>query len=193
MLYQRIATPDGGAGRLPPISRLREATASAHHAVEDTFAAFMAAPAHHLTDFLAAQLCALTALRAQGPASATPEDDAILTALLADLSADLDGRPVPDLPRGPALQPEAVSYLTLGSRLGTEIIKRHLDAAGLPIPRAFRAGPPRAAWHAFRTRIDAIGADEAALDRLIGDARLGFALFGAAGRLHGFAGSEVRA
>ncbi|SIT03933.1 hypothetical protein SAMN05421759_11188 [Roseivivax lentus] len=187
MIHQRIATPAGGASR----ARLREATQDAHRSVEECFAPFMAAPAPHLDRFMAAQLTALVALRAHGGPGVVSEDAALLDALIDDLSADLAGRVLPGLPQGRPLLPEAVSYLTLGSRLGTEVIKRRLTEARLAVPRAFAARPPSLAWQAFRTRIDGLEGDEVALSALIEDARRGFELFRAAAGLHGFGTAEM--
>ncbi|QFS83644.1 hypothetical protein FIU97_12795 [Roseivivax sp. THAF40] len=186
MLYQRVAALHGAASRPSPISQLREATAAAHLSVEHVFADFMAAPGPYLTPFLAAQLTALTALRAHCARPAIEEDGEILDDLIQDLSNDLRGKVIPVLPVGRALDPEAVSYLTLGSRLGTEVIRRHLVHTGIRVPSAFGAGPPSLAWQAFRARINALEGEPAALDTVIQDACRGFSLFRAAAYLHGF-------
>ncbi|MHA6324362.1 heme oxygenase-like domain-containing protein [Roseivivax sp. CAU 1753] len=169
------------------MSLLRDETAAAHAEVEARYAAFMAAPAPHMRRFLTAQLIAFRALSAHDAGPARPGDAVLLSGVIADLTRDLGGQDGPDLPLGAPLCTDAVAYLTLGSRLGTEVIKRHLTAHGLQHPRAFDAPPPKAAWLAFRQRIDAMDPQEPAFATLLRDARTGFGFFATAATLTGFA------
>ena len=192
MLHQRIASPDGDASRRPHMSRLRDETSTAHASVEASFAPFMAEPARHLTRFLSAQLTAMRALAAHMSPTDQPQEAAILGDLVAALAAELGHPRGPVLPVGLPLSADATAYLVLGSRLGTEVIKRHLATHDLPCPRAFSAPPPKAEWQSFRTRINALDADGAALDTLIHDAKRGFGFFRIAASLNGFDAQEGR-
>jgi heme oxygenase len=118
--------------------------------------------------------------------------------LLARLDRDLPG-PGPALPafQGAALDPLAVDYLVLGSRLGTEVLRRHLaDAApALPMPAYFRAPPATAEWRALCQHLDQINPESDRAARILFDAGRGFGIFTAAAQavLPPQPGTETRA
>lgn len=191
MLQQRIASSDGQAKTLRPTQLLRQATAADHAVVEAGFAPFMTDPRAHLTRFLAAQLIANRALAAHRAGPGLAAETAVLDDLIARLERDLGpaGATLPAPASGAAISADAVAYLVLGSRLGTELIKRHLAAHLIALPHAFRAAPSGTTWRAFGARIDAYDPGGRALNTLIRDARRGFSFFREAARLAGL--SEI--
>ncbi|MHA7875579.1 heme oxygenase-like domain-containing protein [Roseivivax sp.] len=182
---QDNVAPPQGCRRINPSRALRSATGTAHDAVEAGFAPFMARPARHLTAFLRAQEAAFLALDAARAGPPLPEEAEVLAPMLAGLRADLADHPPLALPVPAPISPMATAYLTLGSRLGTEVIKRHLAAHGLPCPQAFRAAPPAEGWRAFRDRLAHWDPASPAFATLAEDARRGFALFSAAAQRAG--------
>ncbi|MBT9386471.1 biliverdin-producing heme oxygenase [Pseudooceanicola sp. CBS1P-1] len=159
--------------------QLRLATHSSHDQTETLFAPFQADMTGRLGWFLAAQRSGLGAL-AQGlpaddPARILP--DRLCRILDADLAA-LD-QPWTPLPAPVSCDPLAVRYIVLGSRLGTELLRRRL-AQHLPdtrIPGYFAPADHGRAWSTLCAELDAIDpASEQAL-RLIDQACTAFDLF----------------
>ncbi|WP_208987496.1 heme oxygenase-like domain-containing protein [Roseibium marinum] len=107
-----------------------------------------------------------------------------MTDLIRRLDLDLlsSGKTAAEVaPAGP-LEPLAVDYLVLGSRLGTEVLRLRLFS-GYPsdkIPAYFRAPALPQLWSAHCTALDAIPPGSARADQILEDVKTGFALFGQA-------------
>ncbi|MWD26381.1 hypothetical protein E0K89_002710 [Aquicoccus sp. SCR17] len=110
-------------------------------------------------------------------------DAAEATSALRDIHAALAvelGLPVSRSsdPSTRPLHPDAVAYVTLGSQLGTEAMKRAMPEEQRR--GAFGLAPDSDAWRAFRTRIAEDPGDEASRQRILDDARAAFDIFLAA-------------
>ncbi|QFT63837.1 hypothetical protein FIU91_12935 [Roseivivax sp. THAF30] len=170
----------GRSQTIPASMHLRYATAAAHAEVETAFAAFMAAPARHLTEFLSAQHAAACALMRARSGPVLPEEGDLLEEFARELEAEIPAGRILTVTSPRPLCAEATAYLALGSRLGAEVIKRRLAEAGLPCPRAFEPTPPSLEWRAFRARIDRLDPDSRAFHRIVRDANAGFSVFATA-------------
>lgn len=168
---------------------LRRATRGEHDAAEAAFAPFHAAPAQHLSWFLGCQLVALRPLYALAGRSGA-QAEALIGDLLKALEQDCADRgwhPAPvaghGAQTGRALDGLAIDYLVLGSRLGTEVLRRRLmEEADDPLPAYFAPRPHKDMWQQSCRELDAIPADSLRAKRLIDDTRTGFSFFYAAAR-----------
>lgn len=161
------------------LTRLREQTGAAHDALDQLFAPFQRDPATHLNHFLAVQLAGFSALL-----TSCPDCDAHVAEMLRNAKGALvqdvadRGCYVPQLPASLALHPMAVAYLAIGSRLGTEVLRRRLTDAGIaPMPRYFTPEPYQSDWRQLCATLRATPADGALADRVVQDVLTGFNLF----------------
>ncbi|WP_102226603.1 heme oxygenase-like domain-containing protein [Acidimangrovimonas sediminis] len=163
-------------------ARLRDGTRSVHDAVEAVFQPFHDDPAAEMGPFLRAQWLALEALARAAAGTQTPEEEAVLAALLAALSEDgAAGRPLGPVP---ALDPLAVAYVVFGSRLGTLVLTRRATDAGVaPLPAYFDPRDTRQAWQAICARLDEIGPEDPRARQVETDVTVAFSCFLAAARL----------
>ncbi len=109
----------------------------------------------------------------------------LLARLDDDLGADAGGagravHPAPPLAR--PLDPIAADYLVLGSRLGTEVLRRELMAQTPPvaIPSYFLACPAPQMWRGHCTLLDSIAPTSEQAEHLIRDVIAGYGVFRAA-------------
>lgn len=161
------------------LTRLRDQTGAAHDALDQMFAPFQSDPATHLNHFLAVQLAGFSTLLA-----ACPECDAPVAAMLrkakSALAQDVADRAcyVPQLPPPYGLHPLAVAYLSIGSRLGTEVLRRRLTDAGIaPMPLYFTPEPYQTDWRQLCATLRAAPADDVLADLVVQDVLTGFKLF----------------
>ncbi|WP_236638307.1 heme oxygenase-like domain-containing protein [Mangrovicoccus ximenensis] len=160
--------------------QLRVSTQVQHQRTETAFAAFTEAMPGRLTWFLAAQRAGLAALleSCDAPDLASRH---MIADLLRRLDADLAGRGARHegvAPAGP-LDPLAVDYIVLGSRLGTEVMRRALAQRLSPqeMPTYFAAPDARPLWKAHCAELEEIWPDSDRAGQIIADAELGFELF----------------
>ncbi|OOY21194.1 hypothetical protein BMI86_01025 [Thioclava sp. DLFJ5-1] len=170
---------------------LRHETSAAHEAGEAQFSQFFAAPEQKLGWFLAAQAAGLGVLARH----AAP--GALCAGLLSDLLDRLDrdlarlGRPVHPVPAPDAeqglLDPLAVDYLVLGSRLGTQVIDRKVfaETPAEAKPLYFQAPAAGALWKRHCATLDALRPAEPRATRIVADATRGFHLFAQAVQAQG--------
>ena len=160
---------------------LRRETRGAHEATEALFAPFMTQPAAHLDMFLATHLLAFEAMRDARIGAELSEEAQCLPDMIARLRKDCDLRMLhlPEAPVLPPLPSAAVAYLVIGSRLGTEVIRRKLVAGGSdqPLPCYFAPQDTGPAWQALRARLTALRAASAAAIDICAVARTGFDAF----------------
>ncbi|WP_293572759.1 hypothetical protein [Phaeobacter sp.] len=161
---------------------LRQATRIDHDRSELAFAAFHRDPAQHLDWFLACQLSALEALSATCP----PErmhSAALLQELIAALYQDCEARnqTVVALPQSaqPALTGLAVDYLVLGSRLGTEVLRRRLtqQVPHSPLPLYFSQRDHGPIWKDTCAALDKVATNSSTAKSIVEDSKAGFRLF----------------
>ncbi|WP_157891225.1 hypothetical protein [Phaeobacter porticola] len=168
---------------------LRQTTRAEHDAAERAFAPFHESPLPHLAWFLNCQYTALHAL-ARACDSATGHSADLLPMLTEALRADCTTHCTApaDLARSalPNLHPLAVDYLVLGSRLGTEVLRRRLsDATGCAaLPCYFEPRDHLMPWRAACEDLDAIKTDSTLADKIVTDTRSGFELFNMAARIN---------
>ncbi|MBY6004987.1 hypothetical protein KUV62_13785 [Salipiger bermudensis] len=162
---------------------IRRDTKTEHEALEAQFAPFMAAPERHLSWFLATQYAALGALLASRPAEAEGLlSGLLLTELVGRLRFDLENRGViaPALDRAAeSLDTVAIDYLVLGSRLGTETMRRQLfaDHQREAIPQYFLIGTMPELWQRHCAELNTIEAGSPRAAKIIQDTKAGFAIF----------------
>lgn len=167
---------------------LRQSTAETHERTEAVFACFLDAPQEYLTGYLAAQRSALGAMQAKSDSAAPPRCFDILNDLLARLDHDLPHTHLPPMFADSLspLDPLAVDYLVLGSRMGTEVIRRRcFPTAELnDIPTYFTQASHADIWHAHCADLDSLDplSDRAA--RVLRDAEVGFRIFHRAASLY---------
>ena len=162
---------------------IRRDTKSEHDALEAQFAPFMTAPERHLSWFLATQYAALGALLASRPVEAERMlSGLLLTELVGRLRFDLENRGViaPAIKSADeSLDGVAIDYLVLGSRLGTETMRRRLfaDHQREAIPQYFLIGTMPELWQRHCAELNNIdvGSDRAAT--VVQDTKAGFAIF----------------
>lgn len=159
---------------------LRQRTRAAHDASETLFARFTDAPADTLGWFLAAQRAAIAALQ-QGAAAGPQASQALTAALLARLDSDLDtlGRSARPIAIAAPIDPLAVDYLVLGSRLGTEVLRRRLMACDppMPLPSYFLTCPAPGLWRRHCAVLETIVPGSARAGQLTRDVIVGYGLF----------------
>ncbi|WP_150297735.1 heme oxygenase-like domain-containing protein [Salipiger aestuarii] len=162
---------------------LRLATRAAHDDSEVLFLRFTDSPGDTMRWFLAAQRAALAAIcDSTEPArmASRPLARALLTRLDADLSA-LGGDARPVVPAR-TLHPMAADYLVLGSRLGTEVLRRALigSAPPVPVPSYFHACHGPAMWRDHCALLNAVDPASDLAGDLTRDVIAGYDLFHAA-------------
>lgn len=161
---------------------LRMATQDDHKKAENSFNDFLSAPAAHLRPFLTAQFLALSSLRNNGDDGTSPTCLAVLDDALVRLRADLCA------PRGSSrvsvisLDPIAIDYLVLGSRLGVEVLRRRWIAEfrqeSLPADFSQPEGnPAKQLWKDLCERLALIDPSSDQARRIILDSQSGYALF----------------
>lgn len=160
---------------------LRHATMPEHEAVEAAFAPLTADLAATLPVFLTAQRHAFRLLLDACPPGAALISDGTIKDLMDRLDRDLG--PASQTPAAPPrLEPLAVDYLVLGSRLGTEVLRRDMQtrAPDVPLPAYFQAPPVSAEWRRLCAELDAVAPDGAEAARIEFDVRRGFGIFSSA-------------
>lgn len=171
---------------------LRDATLTEHGATEELFAPFLNAPDDRLYWYLGAQRAALAAISRQPqgadePGSAKPGSDAVIKDLIHRLDRDLAhaGRVVTSLQAGKTLHPRAIDYVVLGSRLGTEVIRRDIfrDRHSSEIPLYFQSPPRPDLWRGLCRALDQIDPNSDLARAITDDVRSGFELFSQAATL----------
>ena len=112
-------------------------------------------------------------------AEATAQLSLVIDALQADLGRDACAMSPPLL--RPALCPDAVAYVTLGSQLGLAVLRRGVpeeDRAGL-----FALTPDTVAWRAFCERMRDTSPEGPAAEQVLDDAIGAFRVFDEATRV----------
>ena len=136
--------------------------------------------------FLASQRAGLWAVFCSADAGQLSCAD-LLAKLIACLDADLVAAHAPVRAVRPlaGLDPLAVDYLILGSRLGTEVLRRQLLGTLPPaaIPAYFQLTPQPDLWRAHCAALDAIDPASARAARIVADTNAAFSLFLQAARL----------
>lgn len=166
---------------------IRRDTKSEHDALEAQFAPFMAAPERHLSWFLATQYAALGALLASRPVEAERMlSGLLLTELVGRLRFDLENRGViaPAITGAKTpLDSVAIDYLVLGSRLGTETMRRRLFAHHQreAIPQYFLIGTMPELWQRHCAELNGIDVGSDRATAVVQDTKAGFAIFAHAG------------
>ena len=158
---------------------LRHDSRQAHDAAEESFRPFLESPERHLGWFLSTQGAALGALREGcGPAPGVLSG-AVLSDLLKRLAADLAAmrRETASISPSRPLDPLDVDYLVLGSRLGSETMRRSFYGNGQATPAFFRAGPLPLLWRRHCDMLDAVEPGSDRGTRITDDTLAGFALF----------------
>lgn len=160
---------------------LRHSTAAEHEAVERAFDPLTANLHSTLSAFLSAQRSAFAALDSASGRSDRLISRGVIDDLLERLDRDLGpmGRATPAPPK---MELMAVDYLVLGSRLGTEVLRRDLmkriGDAGLP--DYFGGAPVTGEWRQLCAELDRIGRDSAEARNITFDVCRGFGIFCAA-------------
>ncbi|NVO29209.1 biliverdin-producing heme oxygenase [Donghicola sp. C2-DW-16] len=168
------------------LARLRADTRGAHEALDQAFAPFQADPAAHLRSFLAAQMAGLTALSSSARLPHNTASLSLLSEMLDRLAQDCQQMaiPVPVVRPRSGLHPLAVAYLVIGSRLGTEVLRRTLVASGTErIPLYFAPQDYKAAWQGLCAELSAQSAAGPLADDVCDGVIAGFELFHSAARL----------
>ena len=160
---------------------LRFATREAHDGAEHQFARFHANPASEMHWFLSTQRAGLAALDLARLDQQRGASQVALEDLIERLDFDLTTAGV----RAVQVQAErplhnlAIDYLVLGSRLGTEVLRRALarDMAREDMPTYFLAPSTGALWQRHCRTLDDIPVDSSEAARIIEDVKHGFSLF----------------
>ena len=166
--------------------RLRTDLADRHARLDAGFSRFDLTTRAGLTGFLAAHRAAFAAI---DPAPGGLTGGPLLARMIAALDTDLDrlGQgPGPDLPVLRLRRPMAQDYVLLGSRLGSQLLRRRWAAASDPDLRAAGAYLSLPAmtgdWQAFCTRTQALPGFGAVADETVCEAGRLFDLFLSAGQ-----------
>lgn len=162
--------------------RLREDTRAAHDALDRGFARFDLATREGLGGFLAAHRSALAALLS-APGEGADQAEALRREAVTAVEGDLQslgqeaGRDVAPL----SLDPRAVLYVLLGSRLGLRVLEKRWAEAGDPLVaaagRLFGLPGQGAAWRRFCAEASAASGKGAEADRVVTDAGRAFGLY----------------
>lgn len=160
---------------------LRHCSRADHDSAERLFEGFLRAPDRQLPWFLATQHSALTALLQSRAPGDVLLSGLVLTDIIGRLAFDLRGlgrTPAPIEPAGP-LDPLAVDYLVLGSRLGTETMRRQLfgDRKREEVPQYFLTGTAPDLWRRHCAMLDDVATGSSRAERIVKDTNTGFALF----------------
>ncbi|MEY8883365.1 biliverdin-producing heme oxygenase [Donghicola sp. XS_ASV15] len=171
-------------GQLVPkqdlLQRLRDESRSAHEALDQSFLPFQKNPAEHLKPFLAAQMAGLTALSTAVRTSPDRETLGLISEMLDRLEQDCRhyGLSVPVVRHKRELHPVALSYLVIGSRLGTEVLRRKLMESELDhVPLYFAPQEYKAIWRELCLRLGAMPAIGAEAEDICTSVIAGFELF----------------
>lgn len=162
------------------LQRLRDESRSAHEALDQSFLPFQNDPARHLESFLAAQMAGLTALSTAVRTSPDRETLALISEMLDRLEQDCRhyALSVPVVRHKRDLHPVAMSYLVIGSRLGTEVLRRRLLASELDrFPLYFAPQDYKAAWRELCLRLGAMPGIGVEADDICTSVIAGFELF----------------
>ena len=162
------------------LQRLRDETRAVHQELDDLFAPFQQAPLDHLDGFLAAQMAGLTALSTAARVPHEPETLHLLSETLDRLEQDCRNRalPVPVLRHTRDLHPLAVAYLVIGSRLGTEVLRRTLQDQGVDrMPLYFAPQNYKHAWQDLCARLKGMTGTGPDADDICTSVIAGFQLF----------------
>ncbi|MBB3986836.1 heme oxygenase [Sagittula marina] len=165
---------------------LRLASRDAHDSAEAQFSRFQADPAREMNWFLAAQRSGLAALSLARSDASQGVCCLVLDDLIGRLDFDLEKRGVradavvSDHP----LNVTAVDYLVLGSRLGTEVLRRGLapQLTHSEMPTYFLAPAAGALWQRHCRLLDAVDPNGREAARIKDDVIYGFELFDRAGK-----------
>ncbi|PVB62582.1 hypothetical protein DCO57_06775 [Labrenzia sp. 011] len=138
-------------------------------------------PHGRLTWFLAAQRSGLAAIFQSRASEACVLSGTVVDDLVRRLDQDLlsaGAVAVEVAPAGP-LEPLAIDYLVLGSRLGTQALRLRLFSGDRAdeIPAYFRAPALPQLWRAHCLALEAIAPGSARADRILENVKTGFALF----------------
>ena len=159
---------------------LRTQTRPEHDATEAMFEPFLRDPARKLGWYLSAQRSGLAAICTQ-PAAKHALCAEIVPDLIARLDHDLAdmGRSAVDIPTEWDIAPVACDYIVLGSRLGTEVIRRRIYGpnSNANIPTYFQTPVRPDLWRAHCDTLDHIDPMSEKATQIIIDARRGFDLF----------------
>lgn len=178
-----LPTPfSGGSGpRAGDVSfrhALRHDTSVDHERVEAAFAPLFDHADRNLDGFLAAQWRALDSLRRTMVAGSARGIESLIDGLLEDLRGDGAASVPAEGAAGMRLDPLAVAYVVVGSRLGAEVLRRRLGQEGArTLPRFFDARDVNAEWAAVCGALAAIAPGSADAARIVGDVRLAYGCF----------------
>ncbi|MCI5038611.1 MAG: biliverdin-producing heme oxygenase [Donghicola eburneus] len=162
------------------LKRLRAETHAVHEELDHLFTPFQDAPLDHLGSFLAAQMAGLTAL---STAARVPHDENTLILLSETLDRlEQDCRyyelSVPVLRHKRDLHPLAVAYLVIGSRMGTEVLRRNLIKHGIErVPLYFTPQDYKHAWQDLCARLQGMESCGPEADDICTSVIAGFHLF----------------
>lgn len=162
------------------LQRLRAETNAVHEELDNLFLPFQNAPLDHLGPFLAAQMAGLTALSSAARVPHDPDTLIILSQTLDRLEQDCRhyALAVPVLRHTRQLHPLAVAYLVIGSRLGTEVLRRNLVQQGLErMPLYFAPQDYKHAWQDLCARLQAMTGNGPEADDICTSVIAGFQLF----------------
>ncbi len=162
------------------LRRLRVETHAAHEALDHLFTPFQKAPLEHLGPFLAAQMAGLTALSSAAQVPHDPDTLILLSETLDRLEQDCRhyALTVPVLRHPRKLHPLAVAYLVIGSRLGTEVLRRKLLQQGMTrMPLYFAPQDYKNAWQGLCARLQAMSGNDPQADDICRSVIAGFQLF----------------
>lgn len=166
--------------------RLRRDLAARHERLDACFSRFDLTTRGGLSGFLGAHRAAFAAIR---PAPGGQTGQALLDRMIAAIDADLmrlGQPPAPGLAPLQLTRPLAQDYVLLGSRLGSQLLRRRWATAQDPVLRAagaYLSLPPMAGeWRAFCERTGSLPGTGAQADRVIEEAARLFDLFLAAGQ-----------
>lgn len=163
---------------------LKHLTQEDHSAAEHGFG-FDLTSQRDMVGFLRAQYAAISVLFAQRQASGPI--DKMVADILFDLRRDLCSEPCEiTSPNGDEdIHPLAAAYLVVGSRLGTEILRRQLLAAGHDaLPRYFKSRDYAALWQGVCRDLDRVPVGSELAQRITRDVQRGFAIFLEQARIH---------
>ena len=165
--------------------QLRNSTRPEHDATECLFDPFLNDPVPKLGWYLAAQRSGLAALFAgQEPVAVLCAT--IVPNLINRLDHDLHQMGLHHIPVETfgAIDPIACDYLVLGSRLGTEVIRRKIfgSATNHMIPTYFQADFDTNLWRVHCSVLDQIDPTTPRAQQIINDVKRGFNLFETAAR-----------
>lgn len=168
------------------LSRLRTESFASHEALDHSFAPFQSDPAAHLRPFLAAQMAGLTALSSSARLPHHADVLPLLSEMLDRLEQDCRHLTisVPVVRCSKRLHPLAVAYLVIGSRLGTEVLRRKLVTSGVQsVPLYFAPQDYKLAWQGLCAELTSLPAIGEVADDVCDGVIAGFDLFHSAARL----------